>query len=214
MSVFDGGATANRNDASAAPSTRPSHLRPVHSSRDAAPDASVSGVVGAAPAPTGGQTQQPSPTSAHALGANLTHHHTLNGDTTDHPGKIEVSSHAIASIAGRAVAECYGVVGIAVRRPWLSPWLGERLGAALDPWLGFLPGAVELAAPDQYARGVDVRFVDDHIAIDVNVVVEHGLRISEIAHNIMASVKFAVEQTLGLRVVRVNVNVQALRIDL
>jgi uncharacterized alkaline shock family protein YloU len=208
MSVFDGGATANRNDATAAPPSRPTHLRPV---RNTAPDASASGAAGAAPAPS---SAPPSPTSAHALNANLTRRHTLNGDATDHPGKIEVSSHAIASIAGRAVAECYGVVGIAVRRPWLNPWLGERLGAMLDPWLGFLPGAVELAAPDQYARGVDVRFVDDHIAIDVNVVVEHGLRITEIAHNIMANVKFAVEQSLGLRVVRVNVNVQALRIDL
>lgn len=207
MSAFDGGATANRNDAAIAPPTRPSHLRPV---RNTAPDSSVSGVAAPA-APTAGPTQA---SHAHALGPNLTHRHTLSDDTTDHPGKIEVSTHAIASIAGRAVAECYGVVGIAVRRPWLSPWLGERLAALLDPWLGFLPGAVELAAPDQYARGVDVRFVDDHIAIDVNVVVEHGLRITEIAHNIMATVKFAVEQSLGVRVVRVNVNVQALRIDL
>ncbi len=132
----------------------------------------------------------------------------------ERPGKIEVSAHAIATIAGRAVAECYGVVGIAVRRPWLSPWLGEQIGGWLDPWLGFLPGAVELAPPDYYARGVDVRFVDDYITIDVNVVVEQGLRITEIAHNIMANVQFAVEQSLRVRVVRVNVNVQALRTDL
>jgi uncharacterized alkaline shock family protein YloU len=42
---------------------------------------------------------------------------------------------------------------------------------------------------------------------------EYGLRLSEIAHNIMAGVTFAVERSLGLRVVRVNVNVQALRVD-
>jgi uncharacterized alkaline shock family protein YloU len=45
------------------------------------------------------------------------------------------------------------------------------------------------------------------------VVLEYGLRITEIAHNIMASVRFAVEQSLGLHVVRVNVNVQALRVS-
>src|SRR5579859_587955 len=108
-------------------------------------------------------------------------------------GKIEVSPRAIATIAGRAVSECYGVVGIAARRPRF--------------------GAVELLAPENYRRGVDVRFTNDHSAIDVYVVLEHGLRITEIAHNIMENVKFAVERTLGLRVVRINVNVQALRID-
>ena len=110
-------------------------------------------------------------------------------------GKIEVSSRAIATVAGRAVAECYGVVGIAARR--------SRLGL----------GTVESLAPAQYARGIEVRFVDDHITIDVYVVLEFGLRIIEIAHNIMESVAFAVEQALGLRVVQVNVNVQGLRVS-
>lgn len=108
-------------------------------------------------------------------------------------GKIEVSPRAIATIAGRAVSECYGVVGIAAHRPRF--------------------GTVEILAPEDYRRGVEVRFADDHITIDVYVVLEHGLRITEIAHNIMENVKFAVERTLGLRVVRINVNVQALRVN-
>jgi uncharacterized alkaline shock family protein YloU len=107
-------------------------------------------------------------------------------------GKIEVSPRAIATVAGRTVAECYGVVGIAARHPRL--------------------GTVELLTPEHYSRGVEVRFANDHITIDLYVVLEHGLRITEIAHNIMANVKFAVERTLGLRVVRINVNVQALRV--
>ncbi len=107
-------------------------------------------------------------------------------------GKIEVAPRAIATVAGRAVAECYGVVGVAARH------------------LRF--GAVELLAPEQYNRGVMVRFADDHITIELYVVLEHGLRITEIARNIMENVKFAVERTLGLRVVRINVNVQALRV--
>jgi uncharacterized alkaline shock family protein YloU len=109
------------------------------------------------------------------------------------PGTIEVSSRAIATIAGRTVAECYGVVGIAARRPHFA--------------------AVELLAPEHYSRGVVVRFHHDHVTIDLYVVLEHGLRITEIAHNIMENVRFAVEQTLGLRVVQVNVNVQALRVN-
>jgi uncharacterized alkaline shock family protein YloU len=85
------------------------------------------------------------------------------------------------------------VVGIAARRPHFR--------------------AVELLAPERYGRGVVVRFDHDHVTIDLYVVLEHGLRITEIAHNVMAGVRFAVERSLGLRVVRVNVNVQALRVN-
>ncbi len=116
-------------------------------------------------------------------------------------GKIEVSAHAIATIAVRAVAESYGVVGVAAKRTWLGSWLG------------FWPVGVKLVPSEDYARGVDVRFIHDYVSIDVNVVLEHGLRVSEIAHNIMANVKYAVERALGLRVVRVNVNVLALRVE-
>jgi uncharacterized alkaline shock family protein YloU len=108
-------------------------------------------------------------------------------------GKIEVAPRAIATIAGQAVAQCYGVVGVAASQ--------ARFGRVL------------LLQPEHYSRGVVVRFVDDHVAIDVYVVLEHGLRITEVAHSIMSTVKFAVERALGLPVVRVNVNVQDLRVD-
>lgn len=117
----------------------------------------------------------------------------VEGESTEPNGKIEVSSRAIATVAGRAVAQCYGVVGIAARHPRFA--------------------TVETLPPEQYGRGVEVRFVEDHVIIDLFVVLEHGLRISEIAHNIMSNVKFAVERTLGLPVVRINVNVQALRVS-
>ena len=108
-------------------------------------------------------------------------------------GKVEVSPHAIATIAARAAVECYGVVGIAPRHP--------RLGAV-----------VQRLAPEESARGVEVRFVEDHVVIDVWVILEHSLRVVEVAHNIMVIVKYAVEQALGLHVARVNINVQALRV--
>jgi uncharacterized alkaline shock family protein YloU len=115
------------------------------------------------------------------------------GDAPSRQGKIEVSARAIATVAGRAVADSYGVVGIAARRARF--------------------GGVEILTPEHYSRGVDVRFEKDHVRIDLYVVLEHGLRITTIAHNIMANVKFAVERTLGLRVVQVNVNVQGLRVS-
>jgi uncharacterized alkaline shock family protein YloU len=113
-------------------------------------------------------------------------------DSVHRAGRVEIAPRAIATIAGRAVAQCYGVVGVAARRPRF--------------------GRVELAPPGQYAQGVDVRFVDGRVDIDVYVVLEYGLRITEVAHSIMATVKFAVESALGAHEARVNVNVQALRV--
>lgn len=107
-------------------------------------------------------------------------------------GEVKVSAHAIATIAAQAAVECYGVVGVTAHR--------QRIGA------------VQRLGADELARGVDVRFVEDHVVIDVWAILEHSLRVVEVAHNIMVIVKYAVEQALGLHVVQVNVNVQALRV--
>jgi len=108
-------------------------------------------------------------------------------------GKIEASPHAIATIAGHAITSCYGVVGMA------STTLKD--------------GLIEILQQENYGRGVKVRFENDQIIIDLYVVIEYGVRISEVAHNIMSSVKYAVERSLGLPVTQVNVHVQGLRIS-
>jgi uncharacterized alkaline shock family protein YloU len=105
-------------------------------------------------------------------------------------GKIEVLPNAIHSIAVRAISECYGVVGIT------APRLHN--------------GRAVLLLPEQCNQGVRVRVVNEQIIIDVYVALEYGLRITEIAHNIMSSVKFSVEKMLGTPVSQVNVNVQGL----
>lgn len=108
-------------------------------------------------------------------------------------GRIEVSPGAIAAIASRAVLACYGVVGMASNN--LSHGLAELLGK------------------ESSRRGVEVRLEDGQIAIDLYVVLEYGMRISEVAHNIMESVKFNVEKSLGIPVAQVNVHVQGLRVS-
>ncbi len=108
-------------------------------------------------------------------------------------GKVEVSPEAIGTIASGAVMQCYGVVGMSSRRLY-----------------GGLP---EILHHDDRRRGVEVKFADGHIVIDLYVVLEYGTRISEVAQNIMSSVKFAVEKSLATPVVQVNVNVQGLRVS-
>lgn len=108
-------------------------------------------------------------------------------------GRIQVSREAIASIASEAVLSCYGVVGMSAST--------------------LRDGIAEILQVDSYHRGVEVEVVDDEIVIDLYVVVEYGTRISEVAHNVMESVKFSVEKALGMRVAEVNVHVQGLRVS-
>jgi uncharacterized alkaline shock family protein YloU len=52
---------------------------------------------------------------------------------------------------------------------------------------------------------------DGGLAIDVYVIVQYGVRISEVAHNLQETVKFEVERSVGVPVTQVNVNVQGVR---
>ena len=106
-------------------------------------------------------------------------------------GRIEISPHAIATIAGDAVLECYGVVGMANKN--------------------LIGGIADLLQPDRWGRGVDVHVREGQVIIDLYVIVEYGTRISEVAHGVMNSVKYSLEQVLGIPVAEVNVHVQGLR---
>lgn len=107
-------------------------------------------------------------------------------------GRIEISPHAIATIAGDAVLRCYGVVGMANKN--------------------LIGGIADLLQPERWGRGVEVRVIDGEVIVDLYVVIQYGTRVSEVAHGVMHSVKYALEQALGIPVAEVNVRVQGLRV--
>ena len=107
-------------------------------------------------------------------------------------GRIEISPHAIATIAGDAVLRCYGVVGVANK--------------------SLIAGLADLLQPDRWVRGVEVQVRDGQVVVDLYVIVQYGTRISEVANGVMSNVKYALEQALGMPVAAVNVHVQGLRV--
>lgn len=108
-------------------------------------------------------------------------------------GRIDISPHAIESIAGLVVLESYGVVGMA-------PKDSREYVAALLPRANF-------------RRGIEVRETDGKIVIDLYVIIEYGTRISQVAVGIKNRVKYVVERDTGLAVRQVNVHVQGLRVS-
>lgn len=108
-------------------------------------------------------------------------------------GRVEVTPTAIATIAGQAVLNSYGVVGLA-----------SRSGTG---------GLINSLYRTNLKRSVLISLVDHEIVIDLYVVIEYGTRISAVASNIMHAVKFSVEKALGVPVAAVNVHVQGLRVS-
>jgi len=106
-------------------------------------------------------------------------------------GTITITHAAIASLAAQAVMECYGVVGMA------APSLRDKL--------------VERLQRDWSHRGIVIRQRDSTIAIDLYVILAHGVRISEVAQNIVDKVRFAIAHATGCSNAEVNVYVQQLQ---
>ena len=109
----------------------------------------------------------------------------------DSLGQIDISPSTIATIATRSVHQCYGVVGMSSKN--------------------LVDGIAHLLTRDAH-RGIDVRFEDDAIVIDVYVIVAYGTRILTVAQSIQNTVKFHVEKALDMPVRAVNVFVQGLRV--
>ncbi len=101
---------------------------------------------------------------------------------------IKIADDVIAIIAGVAVAEVPGVA--------------EMSG-------GFAGGISEvLSGKKNLSKGIKVESGEKETKIDVNIIVEYGTRIPDVAFEIQNRVKKAVENMTGLKVVEVNVHVQ------
>ena len=106
---------------------------------------------------------------------------------------IKIADDVIAVIAGAAASEVPGVAAMAG---------------------GFAGGISEVfSGKKNFAKGIKVEVGQKETKIDVNIIVEYGVRIPDVAFEIQNRVKKAVEGMTGLKVVDVNVHVQGVNTD-
>ena len=106
---------------------------------------------------------------------------------------IKIADDVVAVIAGVAVSEVQGVFGMSG---------------------GFAGGISEvLSGKKNLAKGIKVEVTDKTTKIDVNIIVEYGTRIPDVAFEIQNKVKKAVETMTGLTVAEVNVHVQGVNTE-
>ena len=100
---------------------------------------------------------------------------------------IKIANDVVASIAGAAVSEVPGVYGMA-------------------------GGITEIFGKKGLTKGIKVEVGEKETKIDVNVIVEYGVRIPDMAFEIQNRVKKAVETMTGLNVTSVNIHIQGINI--
>ncbi len=111
-----------------------------------------------------------------------------NDEKNASENNIKISNDVIEMIAGVAANEVQGV--------------SEMTG-------GFAGGITEiLSGKKNYSKGIKVNINESSVIIDVNIIVEYGARIPDVAFEIQKRVKTAVENMTGLNVEEVNVHVQ------
>lgn len=108
-------------------------------------------------------------------------------------GNINISIEAIASLAGGVVSECYGVVGMASQKV-LKDGLAEPL------------------KKENYSKGVVVRQNEGKLELDLYIIVSHGVKISEVVHEVQKKVKYMLEKSLELDFNVINVFVQGVKV--
>lgn len=107
-------------------------------------------------------------------------------------GSVNIPLEVVATVAGSAATECYGVVGMSSQKILKD-------------------GFYELLRKENYAKGVTVHDGDTGLVLDLYVILGNGIKMTEILYEVQKKVKYVVETTLDVNVEAVNVFVQGVR---
>ncbi|QAT61562.1 MULTISPECIES: Asp23/Gls24 family envelope stress response protein [Tissierellales] len=111
----------------------------------------------------------------------------------DEYGYISIDDDVIATVAGLSAMECYGIVGMATK-------------SATE-------GFFELLKWENLSKGVKVHTNETHIVVDLFVILQYGIRMTVVAENIIEKVKYNVENQTGLKIEKINVFIQGVRVQ-
>lgn len=116
----------------------------------------------------------------------------MKGRMNNKLGEIQINSEVIALYAGMTAVECFGIVGMAA--------------------VSMKDGLVRLLKRESLTKGINVKVEDSHITLDFHVIVAYGVSIVAVADNLIASVKYKLEELTGMDVDRINIYVEGVRV--
>lgn len=99
---------------------------------------------------------------------------------------VRISPEVIGIITGIAAGEVEGIAGMSG---------------------GIVDGIAEKLGRKDFGKGIKVRLEGEIVSLDLNVVVEYGVRIMETAKKLKQKVRATVEEVTGLPVASINIHV-------
>ena len=116
----------------------------------------------------------------------------MQGQINTNLGNISIDSDVIAAYAGSVALGCTGIVGM----------------ASLD----MRDGLMKLLKKDSITRGIEVSIEDNEICLGFHVIVAYGVSIRAVSDNLIANVKYKVEEFTGMKVEKINIYVEGVRV--
>ena len=108
-------------------------------------------------------------------------------------GKVKLSDDVIASIAGNAAINCFGVKGMVL--------------------VSLKDGLVHLLKKEYMQKGVKIQKFEEGITIELHIGVNYGVNITAGCQSIMSEVRYNVERMSGANVLSVDICVDDIRMD-
>ena len=108
-------------------------------------------------------------------------------------GEVALTNDVIANYAGSAAVECFGIVGMAI--------------------VSVKDGISTLLGRENLRKGVEIA-VDskNEIRVRLHVIVAYGVNISTVCNNLIENVTYKVEAYTGLKVKKIAVYVEGVRV--
>ena len=108
-------------------------------------------------------------------------------------GKVEMTNNFFAELVSHAASGCFGVAGMVAS--------------------GASQGFRQMAGAQLTDKGVLVRANDGALTVDLHIEVAYGVNIAAVVKSIVSEVRYAVSETTGLKVDKVNVFVDSMKAE-
>ena len=116
----------------------------------------------------------------------------MKGRIDNKMGSIQIDPEVIAMYAGTTAVECFGIVGMA------AVIMKDGLGRLLKR--------------ESLTHGINVAIKANALSIDFHVILAYGVSISTVADNLIESVKYKVEEFTGMKVEKISIYVEGVRV--